>query len=531
MSFKYRVIGYSPQYAIVDSGTNDFHNINNITSGSQLNILSGGTLNVASGSTVTVPTASSGTTNTTIANTAFVDSYFVKKSGGTITGTLAINGTITAGASYDQSGSSGSFATGTGPVSLNGSVTIASTKTLTLGAAPSLDLHAATKKYVDDGLGLKLSTTGGTTTGFITLNANPTSNLHAATKAYVDGKLGQFDAGDGLYVQTVNSNNQVAVRSQTLAVTPDDLNLAAIHFTNTGWLGAASIDSTYAGYSASTFYNEVKVDQYGRVSVGKQKTAINTTSGDGWYNSVRIQGGYITALSNNTYLVQNDTISVFSDDLQGSTAYLGGQGDHSCTLSISLKDRVSAGTYTKVSVNTKGIVTNVANISSSDITTALGYTPLKDSQAYLTTYKGAFQSPSWGTGPINIAYNSGYNGYTVNGSYLYLPKGIYHLTFWGANNWYTWYYSYWGWSWWSSYWSYYYNPAVIYHNGAIVCSSFANYGGWWWYYNSAFKSDVSQDFVITNVIEVTQNNEYVQFGVPHLAGITFWYNIKVLKLK
>jgi hypothetical protein len=38
------------------------------------------------------------------------------------------------------------------------------------------------------GAGNYLPTTGGTMTGFITLNAAPTDTLHAATKAYVDGK-------------------------------------------------------------------------------------------------------------------------------------------------------------------------------------------------------------------------------------------------------------------------------------------------------------------------------------------------------
>jgi hypothetical protein len=306
--------------------------------------------------------------------------------------------------------------------------------------------------------------------------------------------------------------------------------LSSIHTVAAGWLGAGGFDSEYAGYSPTQYYGQVKIDKYGRVAVAK-RTTVTTSAGDGWYNSIKIQGGIVTVASNNKYLTQNDALTVFSEDITGSSAYLGGMGDSTCTLVLSLKNKVAAGTYTKLSVNTKGLVTNVANLAASDITTALGYTPLKDSQAYLTHYKGSFVSSTWGTAPLPLAYNSGHAGYTVNGTYLYLPKGIYHLTFWGANNWYSWYYSYWGWAWWSSYWSYYYNPAVIYQNGKIISSSFANYGGWWWYYNSSFKSDVSQDFLMTNVIEVTADNEHIQFGVPHLSGITFWYNIKVLRVK
>lgn len=60
---------------------------------------------------------------------------------------------------------------------------------LTLAGAPTSNLHAATKKYVDD-LGATLADyllkSGGTMTGALTLSGAPTSALHAATKAYVD---------------------------------------------------------------------------------------------------------------------------------------------------------------------------------------------------------------------------------------------------------------------------------------------------------------------------------------------------------
>lgn len=69
---------------------------------------------------------------------------------------------------------------------------------LTLVAAPTANLHASTKKYVDDTNVLTLSAvrlgyvplSGGIMTGRLTLNGNPTSNLHAATKQYVDSAVG-----------------------------------------------------------------------------------------------------------------------------------------------------------------------------------------------------------------------------------------------------------------------------------------------------------------------------------------------------
>lgn len=54
-----------------------------------------------------------------------------------------------------------------------------------------LPAHAATMEYVDaqDATydGLKLNKAGGTMTGALTLSGAPTANLHAATKLYVDG--------------------------------------------------------------------------------------------------------------------------------------------------------------------------------------------------------------------------------------------------------------------------------------------------------------------------------------------------------
>jgi hypothetical protein len=64
---------------------------------------------------------------------------------------------------------------------------------LTLSGAPTANLHAATKKYVDDAafaatIGYTpVNRAGDTMTGLLTLSGAPTATLHAATKAYVDG--------------------------------------------------------------------------------------------------------------------------------------------------------------------------------------------------------------------------------------------------------------------------------------------------------------------------------------------------------
>ena len=89
---------------------------------------------------------------------------------------------------------------------------------ITLDGAPSDDLHAATKKYVDDNAGASSATdqtardaaataqtaadaaktvadaalpkAGGTMTGALTLSGAPTTDLHSATKKYVDDNAG-----------------------------------------------------------------------------------------------------------------------------------------------------------------------------------------------------------------------------------------------------------------------------------------------------------------------------------------------------
>ena len=82
---------------------------------------------------------------------------------------------------------------------------------LTLDGAPTNNLHAATKKYVDDNAGSASATdqtardaakaakdvadaalplAGGTLTGDLTLSGEPTNDLHAATKKYVDANAG-----------------------------------------------------------------------------------------------------------------------------------------------------------------------------------------------------------------------------------------------------------------------------------------------------------------------------------------------------
>lgn len=85
------------------------------------------------------------------------------------------------------------------------------TGNLILNAAPTSDLQAATKKYVDDNSGKgALMLSGGTMTGPLTLSGAPTADLQAATKKYVDDNKTaviplksslQYGGGGGAYMQ------------------------------------------------------------------------------------------------------------------------------------------------------------------------------------------------------------------------------------------------------------------------------------------------------------------------------------------
>lgn len=591
MSFKYRAIGYSPEYANTSlSKDNDFFNTNTLKNATGALVVENlASITIEAGGIFTAPSGTVSLTGTTfindtdVINKKFADDTYLNIAGDTMTGAFTLTN------NFSQTGT-GTFGTGTGAISLNGSVTMAATKTLTLSGAPTVDLHAATKKYADDGLALKLSLAGGTMTGPLEV-VTPSTAAHATSKAYVDAKLGVFNAGMGLSVSqltmsgavtsvTVTNGGSGYVTAPTVIFTggTPETSAAATAFIVDGVVTSVIITNAGAGYDSvpavsfssgsaaatayvggyvnnlfiesttlnvqenslnlattnawtpDTYYDRVKVDTYGRVTTARVVPTISTPTGDGWYNKIRIQGNDLTSLALEDYLLTVPVITATGSDITGSST---NNPNKTVNLNISLATRAGlvGGTYTKVSVNTKGIVTAAEGLSASDISTALGYTPLRDSSAKLTHYKGTFKSSQWGTAPFNLTYSSGYNGYTVTGSYLYLPPGIYNLTYWGTNNWYNWYVAYASWSWWSSYWTYYYNPATIYHNGQVIAAGFANNGGYWWFYNPKFKSPEAQDFLLVDTIEVTGTGEYVQFGVPHMSGTTFWYNVKVLKLK
>lgn len=74
---------------------------------------------------------------------------------------------------------------------------------LTLSADPTNTLHAATKQYVDSGLGDKVDLSGGTMTGLLILSGDPSAGLGAATKQYVDSSVNSISGKYAAPVQDI----------------------------------------------------------------------------------------------------------------------------------------------------------------------------------------------------------------------------------------------------------------------------------------------------------------------------------------
>lgn len=471
-------------------------------------------------------------------------------------------------------------------------VNLAGTNTL-VGAltviTPTTDYHAATKLYVDTGLALKVNLAGANTlTGALTLSGAPTLDLHAATKLYVDSALGSKTAGVGLAA----AGDEILIVSSTLNPQVGSLNLLSIHtggvFSGGGtynaptWYVASKVDSygrvtagstnlddaldtttlafaagtlnlsiinsggggwaaDASSYSSSTFYDRIKVDGYGRVVSGVADPAISAT--DGWYNSIRVQDNRITQTDNVVYLIGSSPLPLAastSGDLTVTSATgVPSDGIATTTLTYNLKTQpgLAAGTYSKVTLNGKGIVTAASELTSSDIETALGYLPPSDSNVSTIRYKSSFVSNSWGTQPISTytAFSGAISGASISGSpqRIYLPIGIYYIKFGGSNNWYSTYSSdavald----AWWANYWPRYYEPACIYVNGSQILAGPASDSSRAYTNASVYSSGIAEDFSLSDIVTISGTSDYVQFGLPMLQGITFWYDIKIVKLK
>ncbi|WP_409478289.1 beta strand repeat-containing protein [Pseudobdellovibrio sp. HCB154] len=146
--------------------------------------------------------------------------------------------------------------------------------------------------------------------------------------------------------------------------------------------GNFQLISVGAGVISGTQYTKVTVDGKGRVTSGAQLNSADVTTALGFTPADdAVSGTYVRRANNLSDLTSSATARTNLGLGTFATANSLDLGSASATGIISdarLQDfaNVTSGTqYTKVTVDGKGRVTSGAQLSSSDVTTALGYTP------------------------------------------------------------------------------------------------------------------------------------------------------------
>ncbi|MGZ3770725.1 MAG: beta strand repeat-containing protein, partial [Bdellovibrio sp.] len=358
------------------------------------------------------------------------------------------------------------------PTSLSGyGITDAVNKTgdtmtglLVLSADPSANLGAATKQYVDSALsssGSNFIRKDGTVafTGNQSMGANrltnvsdPTSAQDAATKNYSDTKLLSQTApaapGVGQNGQALRWNNGLstweyftpnsgsvtsvgasAPLSSSGGATPS-ISISQATTSTDGYLSSTDwntfnnklgTSSSFSG-DVSGNYNSTSVDKIKGKAITPGSYASGQTlryDGTQWVNATLdfadlsnkpttlsgygITDSLSTTLANGKILVGNGSNVATAVTVSGDASI-----SNAGVLSLSTTG-VSAGTYSKVTVDTSGRVTAGANIASSDVTTALGYTPLNKAGDSMSGTLGLVQLAS---DPNTAGWNGTQKGYT-----------------------------------------------------------------------------------------------------------------------
>ena len=160
--------------------------------------------------------------------------------------------------------------------------------------------------------------------------------------------------------QWVNTNNS-PVTIGTTNITYTQLNAQGSTYTAGAGLtlNTNEFSITPTGVAANT-YTKVTVNTLGQVTAGAQLVAndVNTALGYTPYNGTTNPNGYLTANAPTT----------LTGDVTGT-----GTGSFATTLS---NTGVTAGTYTKVTVDAKGRVSAGAQVTNAELVAALGYTPV-----------------------------------------------------------------------------------------------------------------------------------------------------------
>lgn len=149
-----------------------------------------------------------------------------------------------------------------------------------------------------------------------------------------------------------------------------------------------------SGVTAGT-YTAIVVNSSGIVVSGGNITSANIVSALGYTpinpNELGVANGIATLGSNGLLNIPSGvSAGTYSSVVVNSAGIVISGGNSSTTLGPS---GVSAGTYTKVVVDVQGIVTSASEITSTDIITGLGYTPINETAIGSTV--AALASPNF----------------------------------------------------------------------------------------------------------------------------------------
>ena len=255
---------------------------------------------------------------------------------------------------------------GTGFVTQTGAGTFA--ERTFQGTAGQIVITNANGGTGDPTVSLATTSSEGTYTGSVTVDAygRVTSGTNTQAWSTITDTPTTL-AGYGITNSVTNLGNASTLQAGTFASRPAFGNLGHIYF---------ATDTNAIYYDAGTQWSLIQPTISGDVSIpGGTTTATLSTTGviaGSGYNTFTVDAkGRLTAASTTAYLTGNQSISLNGD--------VTGTGTTSITTTLA-DSGVVAGQYTKVTVDSKGRVTIGGSLSSSDVTGALGYTPISTAE-------------------------------------------------------------------------------------------------------------------------------------------------------